>query len=229
MKYNYLLFDFDDTLLDFQKTEQEAFYRAFERCGLKAEEGYLETYAQLNHEKWMLLNEGLMSKKEIFETRFVEFFQKVGIDYDGVRFNEIYLDALSEPIHYVDGVLEVLEKLSSKARIYIVTNGVERVQKPRMERSGIAQYIQEVFVSEVIGYEKPQKEFFDAVYAKVPELRPEETLIIGDSLTSDIRGGNLCGFDTCWFNPKKKPHNGIDHVDYEITHLAELIPIVEQE
>jgi len=229
MKYKYLLFDFDDTLLDFQKTEYDAFYRAFERCGLKAEEGYLETYVQLNQEKWMLLNEGLMSKQEIFDTRFVELFEKAGIDYDGVKFNEVYLNALSEPIHYVDGVMEVLEQLSKEAELYVVTNGVEHVQMPRMKKSGIAAFIRETFISETIGHEKPQKEFFDAVYEKVPHLNPEETLIIGDSLTSDIRGGIRCGFDTCWFNPYKKPHNGIDYPDYEITHLSELIQIVSQE
>lgn len=227
MSYKYLLFDFDDTLLDFKKTEYDAFHNAMERCGLKNEEGYLETYSEINHKKWMQLNEGLLTKEDIFSTRFKDFFEAVGIDYDAAVFNETYLQALSEPVHYVKDVVEVLRELSKNHEIYIVTNGVDAVQQPRLSRCEFRPYIKEVFVSEVIGHEKPQPEFFDAVFTKLPQLRKEETLIIGDSLTSDIRGGNQAGIATCWFNPCHKPHNGIDHVDYEIEELSQLLDIVD--
>ena len=226
MKYKYLLFDFDDTLLDFKKTEYDAFHNAMERCGLKNEEGYLEIYSEINHMKWMQLNEGLLTKNEIFNTRFQEFFDTVGIDYDSALFNQTYLKALSEPVHYVKDVVEVLRELSKDHEIYVVTNGLDAVQQPRLARSEFQPYIKEVFVSEVIGYEKPQLEYFDAVFAKIPGIQKEETLIIGDSLTSDIRGGNQAGIATCWFNPEGKPHNGIDHADYEIQELSELLEIV---
>lgn len=226
MKYRDLLFDFDDTLLDFKKTEEDAFYHALSRCNLKAEEGYLQLYSEINHKKWMQLNEGLIDKQEIFSTRFAEFFEQVGIQYDGVEFNRVYMQALSEPVHYVEDVVEVLQKLSKEHNIYVITNGVRAVQEPRLARSEFKSYIKDVFISEVIGHEKPQQEYFEAVFSQIPGWKKEKALIIGDSLTSDIRGGNRMGIDTCWFNPEGKPQNGTDHADYEIKKLKELLELV---
>lgn len=227
MKYRYLLFDFDDTLLDFKKTEADAFHNAMVRSGLEDKEGYLEIYSAINHKKWMQLNEGLIAKKDIFETRFQEFFETVGITYDAVKFNQTYLTALSEPVHYVEGVVEVLKELSQGHELYIVTNGVEAVQNPRFMRCEFKPYMKQVFVSEHIGFEKPQKEYFDAVFEQIPGFKKEQALVIGDGLTSDIRGGNRAGIATCWFNPEGKPQNGIDIVDYEIKSLKELFDIVK--
>ena len=227
MRYQYLLFDFDDTLLDFKKTERDAFQNAMIRCGLETKDGYLELYSEINHRKWMLMNEGLIQKDEIFRSRFGEFFEQVGIQYDSELFNQIYIEELSIPIYYIKGVTEVLSKLSKQHELYIVTNGIYSVQQPRFDRCDFKRYIKDVFISEHIGYEKPQKEFFDAVFRTLPSARKEEFLIIGDSLTSDIRGGNVVDIHTCWFNPENKPHNGIDAVDYEIRELKELFDIVE--
>lgn len=227
MSYKFLLFDFDDTLLDFKKTEEDAFHNAMKRCGLKDEEEYLQIYSEINHKKWMQLNEGLIEKADIFATRFLDFFKTVGIEYDSDEFNRQYMKALSEPVHYIEGVVEVLERLSKSHEIYVVTNGVQAVQEPRLKRSEFAPCIKEVFVSELIGHEKPRKEYFEAVFEKIPEFDKTRALIIGDSLTSDIRGGNNMDIATCWFNPEGKAHNGIDHVDYEIKKLEELYSIVE--
>lgn len=226
MKYRYLLFDLDDTLLDFKKTEEDAFHNAMLRSGLKEEEGYLELYSEINHKKWMQLNEGLINKQDIFRTRFQEFFERVGIHADGDEFNQTYLNALSEPVHYVDGVVEVLGELNKNHEIYIVTNGLQFVQQPRLSRCEFRDYIRKVYVSEVIGHEKPSAKFFDAVFDDIPGFVKEEAIIIGDTLSSDIRGGNQAGIATCWFNPNMKPHNGIDHVDFEIRQLCELINVV---
>lgn len=226
MRYRYLLFDFDDTLLDFKQTERDAFHTAMKRCGLEDREGYLELYSEINHKKWLLLNEGQITKDEIFQTRFRDFFDAVGIDYDPMQFQQVYAKALSEPVYYMDGVVEVLRELSKEHEMYIVTNGIKAVQEPRLARCEFKSYIKDVFISEIIGFEKPQTEFFKAVFTKLPHLKREETLIIGDSLTSDIRGGNRVNIATCWLNPDKKEHNGIDAVTYEIQHLRELIDIV---
>lgn len=227
MKYRYLLFDFDDTLLDFKKTEAEAFHNAMIRSGLEDQEGYLEIYSAINHKKWMQLNEGLIAKKDIFDTRFQEFFEHVGITYDAFKFNQTYLKALSEPIHYVEGVCDVLWELSKEHELYIVTNGVEAVQTPRYTLCEFRPYVKQVFISERIGFEKPQIEYFQAVFEQIPGFEKEQALVIGDSLTSDIRGGNRAGISTCWFNPDGKPQNGIDRVDFEIKKLAQLLEIVK--
>lgn len=226
MNYRYLLFDFDDTLLDFKKTEEDAFHNAMKRAGIEDKPGYLERYSAINHKKWMQLNEGLLTKQEVLITRFEDFFGEIGAKVNPEEFQKIYAQALSEPVHYVEGVTEVLSELCKDHELYIVTNGIKKVQEPRFSRCDFKDYIKKVYVSEEIGYEKPTKEYFDIVFADIPGFNKEEALIIGDTLSSDIRGGNNAGIATCWFNPNQKPHNGIEHVDYEIRNLQELLDIL---
>lgn len=226
-KYKYLLFDLDDTLLHFGKTESAAFHSCMQQLGLEVKEGYYEEYHEINKRKWLELNEGLISKSDLVISRFEEFFNKFGMgDVDSHAFNDVYEIALGKKVFYVDEAVETLKKFSQKCEVYIVTNGTRDAQRNRLAKSELKQYIKDIFISEEIGHNKPSSEYFDYVFDNISSFQKEKALIIGDSLSADIRGGNNAGIDTCWYNSKRRKHNGIDKVDYEIKHLKELDKII---
>lgn len=227
VKYKYLLFDLDDTLLHFGKTENYAFHESMQKFGLEVAKGNYEIYHEINKRKWLELNEGLITKKDLVLSRFEEYFQMFEIKNVNVKaFNDLYEIELGKRVFYVDDAVETLQKLCKYSDIYIVTNGTKTAQKNRMAKCEFRQYIKGVFISEEVGYNKPSIEYFNYVFAKIPEFDKESALIIGDSLSADIRGGNNAGIDTCWFNSKGKAHNGIDNVDYEIKYLKELNKVI---
>ena len=146
-----------------------------------------------------------------------------------------YEQDLGTKTYYVDDSYEIVKQFKEMGlKQHIVTNGVFITQQIKMRNSGFDRLIDKVFISDVIGYEKPRKEFFDVVFAELSEIRREKALLVGDSLTSDMRGANNAGVDACWYNPKGKPfpeHRGDGealHVEYEIGNLRELSGIVEE-
>lgn len=227
MKYTILLFDADDTLLDFKKAEEYALRYTFETYGIPFTEEVRATYKTMNHKLWAAFEAGEISKKQILERRFRNTFAVLGIKGELTGFEEEYQLALGRGGFLISEALEVCQELSKDCRLYILTNGVQATQASRMERSGLLPYISNVFVSETTGYQKPQKEYFDYVFANIPDFDPKKALMIGDSLNSDMRGGQNAGVDVCWYNPAGNPNGVKIALDYEIKNLKELYAIVK--
>lgn len=223
MRYKVLLIDADDTLLDFQKCEQVAINDTFKKYGLAFNEAIFEIYKKHNHALWAAFERGEVSKKEILEKRFRNTFEELGYRDVPSSFEEDYQKALGEGGYLLPNVEKVLEQLSSKCSIYIATNGVKATQRSRLVKSGILKYIKDVFISEEIGAQKPQKEYFEAVFAKLGDVNKEEILMVGDSLGSDIQGGVNAGIDTCWLNLHKKESTLPTYEIHEISELANLV------
>lgn len=222
-KYKVLFLDMDGTFLDFHAAEREAFGRALNKAGIASGEERYRLYSAVNDSLWKAYERGEIEKQEIRDCRFTKLFEALGISGDGIAVERDYELFLGEGHALIPDAREVLEYLYKKFPLYVVTNGFAAVQRNRLHLSGLDRLMKQVFISEEIGWQKPRKEFFEVCFARMEDqAAPEEILLIGDSLSSDIRGAKNAGIDSCWFCPDGT-ENGTDlRPDYKIRSLIEL-------
>ncbi len=228
MNFDVLLWDVDGTLLDFLAAEKAAVRALFAEFGLgECTDGMISRYSAINKGYWEALERGELTKPVILVRRFEDFFAEFGIDTAiAPRFNELYQLRLGDTVEFCDGSYELVKSLRGKVRQYAVSNGTVVAQERKLKNSGLGALLDGVFLSEAIGYEKPARGFFDAVFAAVGPVERERVLIIGDSLTSDVAGGNAAGIKTCWYNPRALPNHTGAKVDFELRDLHELLEIL---
>lgn len=223
MKYKALFLDLDGTFLDFHAAEREAFYKTLRQSGIEPDEKRYRRYSAINDSLWKAFERGEIPKDTIRSRRYALLFQELGIDSDGIAAEKCYEQALGEGHALMPYAREVLEHLSGRYSLYVVTNGFENVQKSRLKLADIERFIVKSFISEEVGYQKPQKEFFEVCFREIaPALAPGDVLLIGDSLTSDILGAKNAGIASCWFNPEGLQNRSGLQPDYEIRSLLEL-------
>lgn len=223
MKYTTLLFDLDDTLMDFKKAEENAIEKLLLKYSLPATEENKRLYSLTNQSKWKALEKGEITRKELFATRFPDFFKALGVEADGAKANADYMHFLSQGRFVIDGAEDICRELRRSYSMYIITNGAKIVQQGRLTDLPLMQYFDGVFISEEVGFDKPKKEYFDHVFLNIPEKDKSKCLVIGDSLSSDILGAVNYGIDCCWISEKTsseiKP-------TYQISTLKELLNIL---
>ena len=229
MKYKWLLFDVDSTLFDYDKAEEEALRESCNQLNIEYDTGVLEVYKRINDKIWSDFERGMITPKQIKVRRFPMLFEKLNIDSDPKAFNKIFLNNLSEGLHLIEGAEEVLKVLNEKYKIALITNGLKDVQRPRITKSAVFKFISQIIISEEVGVSKPDEKIFDIAFQRMNYPDRQEVLMIGDNLTSDIRGGNNYGIDTCWFNPEKINCDSSIQIKYEIEKLTELLNILEIE
>lgn len=225
--YQTLLFDVDDTLLDFAAAERVALRSLFEEQQIPLTTEIEAHYKEINQGLWKSFEDGKLDRDEVVNTRFSILFKKYGQEVDGVLLEKSYRSYLEEGNQLVNGALELITDLQKQYDLYIVTNGVSKTQYKRLRNSGLHPLFKDIFVSEDTGFQKPMKEYFNYVFARIPDFSPEQALIIGDSLSADIKGGQLAGIDTCWLNPEMKSNNTDIIPTYEIKKLDELYCILK--
>lgn len=227
-KYKYLLWDVDGTILDFEVAERAAIRTLFDKFNLgECSDEMLMKYSQINKKYWQLLESGKMTKDKILVERFIEFFLYEGINADiAAEFNKEYQIALCDTIVFNDDAIDIIKHQRKTCKIIIVTNGTKVVQEKKLERSGLNDIVDNVFISELVGFEKPNIKFFEKVILEAGIKELKEALIIGDSLTSDIQGGHNIGIDTCWYNPKNEENTTLLRPTYTIKNLHELENII---
>lgn len=221
-----VLFDVDNTLLDFSKAEKNALTKTLRQLGIEPGETILERYSELNLAQWKLLEQGKLSRGEVKVRRYRLLFEEIGADCSPEKAARIYEELLGIGHFFMEGAEELLEELYQKYNLYLVTNGTAAVQRRRLKSAGLKKYVQGIFISEEMGSNKPAKEYFDRCFEQIPGFRKEETVIIGDSLTSDIQGGKNTGIRTIWFNPGRLPNDSGPAADYEIASLREIGPLL---
>lgn len=227
MNYPYLLFDADDTLFDFPKASSRAFSMMCEAHGIPDTPEVYQLYHKINLELWAAFDRGEVSKEFVTLERYVRFLKALDINAAPVQCNQDYLTALGQGVYPLPHAEEVCRVLAERGhKLYIVTNAVASVQRSRLRSSVFGELFTDAFISEEAGASKPNKAYYEYVQTRVPDITAENTLVIGDSLTTDIRGANNAGLPCCWFNPGKKSRQEGLRIDYEISDLRELLEIV---
>ena len=223
----YVLFDVDDTLLDFGKAEAAAIRKTFERIGIPVTDELIRRYSEINAQQWSRFEKGEITREKLLTERFDILFSELGINVPSEMAQASYEYLLGIGHYFVDGAEELLEALKDKYELYIVSNGNASVQDRRLKSAGIIPYFKDIFISERVGFNKPSAEFFEACFERIPGFEKDKAVIFGDSLSSDILGGINAGVKTCWFNPRGDAPDPDIPADYEIKHLSELPALLE--
>lgn len=225
----FVLLDLDDTLFDFHKSEALAVAKTLETFGVRVTEAIVRRYSAINQAQWERLERGEMTREEVKLRRFEILYEELGVDISARETQVVYEKNLSKGHIFIDGAEELVRELSQKYELYVISNGTLPVQTGRIRSAGIAPYFRGIFISEQIGFVKPQKEFFDACFAKIGNFDREEAVVVGDSLTSDILGGIHAGVRTIRFCPHPKEGERTDIVpDFTVRTLAEIPPLLER-
>ncbi len=227
MKYKHLLFDADNTLWDFDKSEAFALEKSLSSAGINYPSNYRNIYRKVNQKVWRAFEKGTLPQERIKTIRMERFLKKINSDADPILIAEYYKNHLSSTDFLVDGARELMIDLQSKGyQMTLVTNGLEDIQKARLKNTQFASYFNAIIISEEIGLSKPHAPYFEYTFDQIGNPDKSDVLMIGDSLNSDIRGGNQFGIDTCWFNPERKYNNNKIKPTYSIGKLDELYGII---
>jgi len=225
-KYKFLLFDLDDTLFDFSKSQLDGIKHLFEMHDLVFDDYKYDQYLKINRKYWDMLEHNQASIDIVRSKRFEEFFALHNIHVNGIEIDDIYHHYLNNTCHLLPNALKLLTSLQDKYELYAVTNGFSVTQMARLEECNIKHFFKDVFISDSIGYVKPQIEFFNYVSDKIPNFNKDHSLIIGDSLSSDIQGGLNFNMDCCWFNPNFTKNTSEIQPTYEVNSYSELLEII---
>lgn len=227
-RFTTILWDLDQTILDFKKSQDYALRYSFEKLGLEINNDIISLYNDINDSYWKRLERGEIGKEEIHKGRFKTLFEQIGVTKTTAEeIEEIYQNALGSVFFFQDEADKLILQLKNKGiKQYIITNGFNKTQANKVHISGLDKMVDGVFVSEIIGCPKPQKEYFDACLAKMDGVLADECIIVGDSLTSDMQGGLNAGIATCWYNPAGYPNSLRISIEYEIRNLRELLNIL---
>lgn len=223
-----ILWDVDGTLLDFKKSEYAAIKKCFEIFHLgECTDEMIQRYSEINRKYWEKLERKEITKQEVLVNRFVDFFAKENIQTGcAIEFNKEYQIQLGETICFCDNSYELLKSLKGRVKQYAVTNGTKAAQDRKLSKSGLIDIFDGVFISEVVGTEKPGIEFFEYVREQIGIYKKDEIMIVGDSLTSDMQGGNNAGIICCWYNPKGMENDTNLRIDYELDDLQRILEIL---
>lgn len=226
MKYDTLLFDADNTLWDFDLSEKFALFKVLGEESIEYQPELLATWHSVNKLCWLQLEEGLLSAEDLRWVRWERFFEQLGKTGNYADMGERYSMHLGTTDFMIPGAKLLLEKLSAQRTLAMVTNGLKEVQRKRLLNTNIADYFDAIIISDEIGISKPHTAFFDHTFSELNQPDKKTTLMIGDSLSSDILGGNNYGLDTCWFNPQRKEANSGVVPRFTIKTLEDLWQVV---
>lgn len=227
MKYPYLLFDADDTLFNFPQASARAFEVMCKTHDIPNTPEVYQLYHEINKVLWAAFDRGEVSKDFVTLERYIRFLRALNLPRDPAQCNQTYLSALGESVFPLPHAEEVCHTLAERGhQLYIVTNAVASVQRTRLQHCSFGHLFQEAFISEEAGAAKPDKRYYDYVRSRIPKINAENTLLIGDSLSTDMQGANNAEPPCCWYNPKRITRPRSLRIDYEICDLRELLNIV---
>ena len=223
-----VLIDLDDTIFDFHKAEALALRGMLSEFNVSPTEEMTELYSKINKSQWELLEKKLKTREEVLLDRFTIFFSEIGAKIDGRKARERYEYLLGNGHFFIEGAEELLKAIYEKYDLYLASNGTESVQVRRIASSEIEKYFKDIFISQALGADKPSVQYFDACFARMKNFSKETTIIIGDSISSDILGGKNAKIKTCLYNPKAKTNDTGIIPDFEVRSLSEIPELLER-
>ena len=223
----FIFLDLDDTILDFHRSEAVALRKTLQSLNVDPTDAVISRYSEINREHWKALERKELTREQVLTGRFRQLFLELGMNVSPNVAQSLYEKNLSESHFFIDGAPRLLMTLSRKYPLYIASNGTTIVQTSRIASAGIGRYFKDIFLSQQLGADKPQIEFFERATGQIDGYKPEEAIILGDSLTSDIQGGINAGMHTCWFNPHHRQRENITP-EFEIADLAEFDNVLQK-
>ena len=223
----YILLDLDDTILDFRWAENQAITRTLTAFDIEPTPETCERYRQINLEYWRRLERKELTREQLRVGRFQDLLQDLGIERDACLIADKFVQCLGEGHCFLPGARETVQTLAQQYRLFLVTNSSTQVQRGRLKSANITRYFEKIFISQEVGFNKPDIEFFNHCFAQIPGFDKTKAIIVGDSLFSDILGGINAGIKTCWVNPNHRPVREDIVPDYQIENLPQLLPILE--
>ena len=223
----FIFLDLDDTILDFHRSEAIALRKTLQTLNVEPTDDVVTRYSEINRAHWQALERRELTREQVLTGRFHQLFEELGMNVSPNVAQSLYEKNLSQSHFFMDGAPRLLMSLSGKYQLYIASNGTTIVQKSRIASAGIARYFKGIFLSQELGADKPQKEFFERATSQIEGYDPNEAIILGDSLTSDILGGIQAGMHTCWFNPHHRERGNITP-EFEIADLAEFDTVLRK-
>ncbi len=229
MKNAFVFLDLDNTILDFSMAERTALSRTLAERGVEPLPERLARYSQINISFWERLEKGELTRDEVLVGRFEAFFRELGVEADGAEACARYEGLLHEGHWFMPGAEELLTELRAAGhRLFLASNGIASVQYSRLKSAGITDRFERLFISEEVGFDKPGREYFERSFSQIPGFDRSRAIIVGDSLTSDIRGGLNAGIKSCWYNPRGLPGRPDIVPDCEIRELSELPGLIDR-
>jgi len=226
VKYLTVLLDFDHTLFDFDASEAAAFSLTLASVGVDGPERHLDTFHHINRRLWVDVELGLTSPARVHVARFEQLIEATGLDADPVAMAGTFAEGLGANGDLYGGAREVLTSLAEHCSLAMITNGLSEVQRPRIERLDIGQYFDAVVISAEVGHTKPRAKIFDIAFSQLTKPSRATTVMVGDSLSSDIDGGTNFGIATCWYNPHGATAAAKHKITHEVTTLEQLPALV---
>ena len=223
----FIFLDLDDTILDFHRSEAVALKKTLQSLNVDPTDEVVTRYSAINRAHWQALERKELTREQVLTGRFHQLFEEVGMNVSATVAQSLYEKNLSESHFFIDGAPRLLMTLSRKYPLYIASNGTTVVQKSRIASAGIGRYFKGIFLSQELGADKPQIEFFERATGQIEGYDPAASIILGDSLTSDIQGGINAGMHTCWFNPHHRERGNITP-EFEIKDLAEFDTVLQK-
>lgn len=228
-KYNCIMMDIDNTLLDFDAAERKALLETLQQFSLPCDEAAVSRYHEINSSLWGELNKGKIRRDKLVVERFDRFVKEIGAAAKATELNRAYTEHLATHADVIPGAEEALQELAEVATMIAVSNGTESVERGRLKLSGFEKYFDDIFVSEAVGVSKPNPKIFQMAMRKLGIEHSDKVLVVGDSLSADIQGGVNAGLDTCWVNMNGMENESGLTPTYEVKALSELYPIVMEE
>ena len=229
MPYQIALIDVDDTLLDFGQSEKQALREAFAAYGLPFADRTADLYHKINDALWKRLEKGELAREQLWHDRYVELFEQLGLGDVPEGINEKYMQSLGRQAFPMAGAEDMLKQASGLARLFVVTNGVAAVQRERLKKTGLGRFFEGSFISQELGAQKPARAFFDKVFEALGPVDRKDVVLLGDSLTSDMKGARTAGVTACWFCPDESRPDAPGEYDLRISHLEQFIGVLKGE
>ncbi|MBO5945663.1 MAG: YjjG family noncanonical pyrimidine nucleotidase [Clostridia bacterium] len=223
----HLLIDLDQTIFDFHRAEREALDGMLRELGATPSDELAKAYSEINDSYWKMLELGTITRDELLVKRFTTLFERYGIDADGAMARKSYERRLGDCCFYIEGAQELLKTLFGRVKMHLASNGTDSVQTRRLAKAGIEHYFENIFISQRVGFDKPDVRYFERCFSAIEDFDPAECAIFGDSLSSDIKGGKNAGITTIWYNPCKIKSTSV-MPDYEVESLAALPELLEK-